>query len=132
MTYPKRILVVDDDPIFRLIAKKLLDKTGENLDITFKENGFEAITFLKQVIKENKTAPDLILLDIGLPILNGWEFMEEFIKIPQEATQHIQIYIVSSSAEPEDRSRSKSYPHVKAYVPKPLSIDIVKDILQSL
>lgn len=132
MIYPKYILIVDDDPVFRLIETKLLEKSYKNLQVGIAENGFEAITLLKQAVKEKQRVPDLILLDIGMPVMSGWEFMEEFIKIPAEAVQGIQIYVVSSSADQEDKNRRYLYPQIKAYITKPLSMATVKGIFEQL
>ena len=129
MTKRKNVLVVDDDPVFKLIARKLFERSGDFFEVTFAENGLEAIELLRATIDEKlKSIPDIILLDIEMPIMNGWGFMEEFVKLPEEATQDISVYTVSSSIAQEDKNRTASYPQIKAYITKPLTVDIIRSI----
>ncbi|MCH5721041.1 response regulator [Niabella hibiscisoli] len=129
MTNRKNVLVVDDDPVFKLIAKKLFERSGDFFDLTFAENGLEAIELLKTTIEQKaKPLPDIILLDIEMPIMNGWGFMEEFVKFPSEETRNISVYTVSSSIAQEDKNRTASYPQIKAYITKPLTVDIIRGI----
>lgn len=129
MTNRKNVLVVDDDPVFKLIARKLFERSGDFFEVTFAENGLEAIEFLKTSIQEeDKSVPDIILLDIEMPIMNGWGFMEEFVKLPAEATRGIDVYTVSSSIAQEDKNKTASYPQIKAYITKPLTVDIIRNI----
>ncbi|WP_114789457.1 response regulator [Niabella yanshanensis] len=129
MTKRKNVLVVDDDPVFKLIARKLFERSGDFFEVTFAENGLEAIELLRAMIDEKlKSIPDIILLDIEMPIMNGWGFMEEFVKLPEEATQDISVYTVSSSIAQEDKNRTASYPQIKAYITKPLTVDIIRSI----
>ncbi|HTG57381.1 MAG TPA: response regulator [Niabella sp.] len=129
MTKRKNVLVVDDDPVFKLIARKLFERSGDFFEVTFAENGLEAIELLRAIIDEKlKSIPDIILLDIEMPIMNGWGFMEEFVKLPEEATQDISVYTVSSSIAQEDKNRTASYPQIKAYITKPLTVDIIRSI----
>lgn len=129
MTNRKNVLVVDDDPVFKLIARKLFERSGDFFKVTFAENGLEAIELLKAIIEEKvQPVPDIILLDIEMPIMNGWGFMEEFVKLPSEETRDISVYTVSSSIAQEDKNKTASYPQIKAYITKPLTVDIIKSI----
>lgn len=129
MTKRKKILIVDDDAVFKLIAKKMFERSGDLFEVTFAENGLEAINLLTTLINENSVMmPDIILLDIEMPIMNGWDFMEAFKKLPSETTDHICIYTVSSSIAPEDRHKTASYPQIKDYITKPLTVDIIRHI----
>jgi CheY-like chemotaxis protein len=129
MTNRKNVLVVDDDPVFKLIARKLFERSGDFFEVTFAENGLEAIELLRATIETKaKPVPEIILLDIEMPIMNGWGFMEEFVKLPAEETQNISVYTVSSSIAQEDKNKTASYPQIKAYITKPLTVDIIKNI----
>lgn len=129
MTKRKNVLVVDDDPVFKLIARKLFERTGDFFEVTFAENGLEAIELLRTTIEGTmKPLPDIILLDIEMPIMNGWGFMEEFVKLPVEDTRDISVYTVSSSIAQEDKNKTASYPQIKAYITKPLTVDIIRSI----
>lgn len=129
MTKRKNVLVVDDDPVFKLIARKLFERTGDFFEVTFAENGLEAIELLRTTIEgKMNPLPDIILLDIEMPIMNGWGFMEEFVKLPVEDTRDISVYTVSSSIAQEDKNKTASYPQIKAYITKPLTVDIIRSI----
>src|SRR5690606_10096826 len=98
-------------------------------NVSFAENGLEAIELLKGIVSDpTRQVPDIILLDIEMPIMNGWGFMEEFVKLPSEKTKDISVYTVSSSIAQEDKNRTASYAQIKAYITKPLTVDIIKSI----
>ena len=126
MTDQKNVLVVDDDPVFKLIARKLFERKGDLFKVEFAENGLEAIAFLNEVLNKGlDRMPDIILLDIEMPIMNGWGFMEEFVKIPKTQRMNIDVYTVSSSIAQEDKNKTASYPEIKAYITKPLTTEII-------
>lgn len=125
----RNIFVVDDDPIFRLITKKLFEKNFENLNVEFYENGEKGINEIKKRIENGQRLPAAILLDIEMPALNGWGFMEQFIKAPDEFKSNIDVYIVTSSIAPEDKAKAASFAEIKDYVNKPLNLDMLKRIV---
>ena len=123
MTKRKNVLVVDDDPVFKLIARKLFERTGDFFEVTFAENGLEAIDLLRTTIEgKMKPPPDIILLDIEMPIMNGWGFMEEFVKLPVEDTRDISVYTVSSSIAQEDKNK-KNGPFKKGIFVDSIELD---------
>lgn len=112
-----RILLIDDDDIFRLTASKILKKVYPHLEIIAAKNGEEA---LQQLIHEPNN-PDLILLDINMPIMNGWEFLEAYTT--KENGIKIPIYVLSSSIDPNDKEKATNNPKVQGFIEKPLSFD---------
>lgn len=122
--------IIDDDPIFIFGMKKIMDVIGFCNSIMVFKNGKEALNNLKAIILANEKLPDVILLDLNMPILDGWQFLEEFIQIP--CKKKIVIYVVSSSVDPEDVLRAKSYERVSDYIVKPVSIEKLKEILHDL
>lgn len=121
------IWIVDDDFIYQTIVKKIIQKTDVFSAHSSFSNGKEAINTLKNTLEENKLyLPDIILLDINMPVMDGWEFMEEIKKIDYNINNQIKIYIVSSSIAIEDKNKSKSYTDIVGYIPKPIT---VKDLL---
>ncbi|GAB3432679.1 response regulator [Niabella aquatica] len=132
MINKKNVLVVDDDPVFKLIARKLFERSGDVFNVKFADNGLDALQQLKNRIDNNEAPmPDIILLDIEMPIMNGWGFMDEFIQLPAEKTKDIVVYTVSSSIAQEDKNKTASYPQIKAYITKPLTLDIIKNIAEA-
>ena len=119
----KDVFVIDDDKVFHFIIKKLFSKNNIDISPTFYLNGLEAIEKIKEKIESGTTMPDLILLDINMPIMDGWEFMEEIKSIKSKIRKQIIIYIVSSSIALEDRNKSKTFSDIIGYIPKPISVD---------
>ncbi|KAA1244829.1 response regulator [Aquimarina sp. RZ0] len=121
--------VIDDDPIFVFGIKKVMKLIDFCDRIMIFKNGQEALHNLKAIISEEKELPDVILLDLNMPVLDGWQFLEEFIKINIPCNRNVIIYVVSSSVDPEDVLRAKSYEGVSDYIVKPISVEKLKEVL---
>jgi CheY-like chemotaxis protein len=121
------IFVIDNDPIYQLVTKKLLSKSENNLKILPFLNGEDAFLFIKEHETEN---PKIILLDLDMPIMDGWDFLEAYYKNMFQEKFNDCIYIVSSSIALEDKNRVKNYPIVKGYIEKPLSFDVIESIIK--
>ena len=125
----KTIWVVDDDPIYQTIMKKIILKSGHFSSILSFTNGKKAIKALKSCIENQTDFPDIILLDIEMPVLDGWEFMEEIKLLNSQTINKIKIYISSSSIALEDKERAKNNPIILGYLCKPISLDDIKKIV---
>lgn len=127
----KDVFVIDDDKVFHFIIKKLFSKNNIDINPTFYLNGLEAIEKIKEKIDMGTTMPDLILLDINMPIMDGWQFLDEFRKTRTTITTSGQtiIYLVSSSDSISDINKAKEYQdQVKDYFFKPMSLDDLRKI----
>jgi len=122
--------IIDDDPIFVFSAKKIMQMSNMCNGFLVFHNGHEALSNLKAIIsKDSQSLPDVILLDLNMPIMDGWEFLEEFIKIPTQ--KEIIIYIVTSSVDPQDVIKARSYDKVSNYIIKPISMESLKSLMIS-
>ena len=119
----KKIWVVDDDNIYQIIIKKLIEKSAVFSDISSFKNGKDAIDVLFNSTENNECIPDIILLDINMPIMDGWEFMDELGLIKPKFNTEIVVYIVSSSIAIEDKNKSKTYENILGYLSKPVNIN---------
>jgi len=119
----KIIWIIDDDAIYQTIIHKLILKSDVFSAYSSFLNGKEAINTLNNILENNDYLPDIILLDINMPIMDGWEFMEEIKMIKSKISKQIIIYIVSSSIALEDRNKSKTYKDIYGYIPKPVSVN---------
>lgn len=117
----KTIWVIDDDPIYQIIVNKIIKKSELFLSVSNFKNGKEAIEGLKDALDDKVVFPNVILLDINMPIMDGWEFMEELVLLKSRINEPIQIYIVSSSIALEDKNKAKIYPEIIAYLSKPIN-----------
>lgn len=128
----KIIWVIDDDFIYQTIIGKLIKKSGVLLTHSSFMNGKEAIISLHKIIENDEyLLPDIILLDINMPVMDGWEFMEEIKKTKSKIKKNILIYIVSSSIAIEDKEKSQTFSDIMGYIPKPISLNDVLTIVTS-
>ena len=114
--------MVDDDPIQNLIASQLISNQLDTLDYMVFNNGEEV---LKEI--ENGNKPSVILLDINMPIMDGWEFLEEYRKFDNKA----QVVLLTSSINSEDMNKSKEFDFIKGYYTKPVDLSTIKEIFLS-
>ncbi|MCX6207193.1 MAG: response regulator [Bacteroidetes bacterium] len=127
------VCLIDDDKVYQFTAKMILEATGLTSSIKTFFNGKEAIDFL--CIPENQqegSIPDVIFLDINMPIMNGWNFLEAFDQMKHELPKNIVIYVVSSSVDESDIQKSRSYPAVTDYVIKPINREKYRQLLSVL
>jgi len=94
-------------------------------------NGADALEEFQHFKDNQINLPDIILLDINMPIMDGWEFLHAFRKIQIDTSSKIPIYIVSSSIANEDIEKSKLYPEIIDYLTKPLELDIISSIISA-
>lgn len=123
------VFVVDDDKIFHFLIKKLLSSNNIDVSPNFFENGLQAIEGIKSKLNNGQNPPDLILLDINMPVLDGWQFLEEYRLLKERIKKEITIYIISSSDHTTDKDKAKFYQtEVKDYFLKPITSDSLKQI----
>ena len=125
------VLLVDDDEINNFISIKLIKKALINTDIMACLNGRFAIEQLIEIQeKDPSQLPDYILLDINMPIMNGWEFLDEYKRLNLDPLGKSKIYIISSSVFSNDINKARSYPLVKDFVSKPLNVEKIKELFE--
>ena len=120
----KLACIIDDDNIYINLVKKIIDikKLSENL-LVFK-NGREALDYFSAIIENiNEEAfPEIILLDLNMPVMDGWNFLREFAQIKAPRKIPTTIYVVSSSIDPKEIEKAKSYSLVTDYLIKPVDL----------
>ncbi|AHF16618.1 transcriptional regulator [Niabella soli DSM 19437] len=124
------MFIIDDDPIHRLLMSKLFERQPKSCKLSFFENGQKGLAALETIIAEKTEAlPDIILLDIEMPLMNGWQFMDKYSALPGEIKKQIRVYMVSSSFSDQDQERVKDYPDIQDYVVKPLRMEKIIELL---
>lgn len=127
------VLLVDDDDTTNYLNKRLLNDMQVAREVMVLKNGKEAIDYLSQACgdkrNENYKCPDLIFLDIKMPTMDGFEFLEEYQRLGLDAADHVIILMLTSSASFYDLERIKSFKKVKKHYSKALTNHDVKEIL---
>lgn len=127
------VCLIDDDKIYQFTAKKMLEATGMAKDIRSFYDGSEAIAFFSgEHSKDPSNLPDVIFLDINMPIMNGWEFLEEYEKIRNYFPKSMALYVVSSSVDDADIRRSRQYNSVTDYIVKPITRVRYQELLEGI
>lgn len=126
---PDGILLIDDDTIFRHVIKMQIKRQELVEQIWDCPNGLAAIDFLQKALDSGKEVPDIIFLDLNMPVMNGWDFLEKYEAVAHTLKKPIALYVLSSSIDPHDIERAESNRWVRAYLTKPLSTPDIGRIL---
>ena len=117
--------IIDDDPIFIRVVQKMMDVVDFCNDVQIYNNGKEAVDILKDMSASD--SPEIIFLDINMPVMNGWGFLDSFqsLNLPDGT----RVYVVSSTIDPAEIEKARAYPFVTDFVEKPMTVEILKGIL---
>jgi CheY-like chemotaxis protein len=132
MNTPINICIVDDDNIYQFTVVKTLELLDFEKKIVVFSDGEEALEFLLSKLDENDEIPDVIFLDINMPIMDGFQFMEEYGKIKSQLGKKTTIYMVSSSVDPVDIEKAKRISDVSDYIIKPIKPGKLKSVMEKL
>jgi len=123
------ILVIDDESLSIFICEQFIKKVIKDTEITSCFNGKYAIDKLLEIKNQDvNLLPDYIFLDIAMPIMNGWEFLEQYRDLNIDPNGKCKIYILTSSTYQADIRKSASYPIVKDYIAKPLDVEKIRKV----
>ncbi|WP_435623969.1 response regulator [Flagellimonas sp.] len=128
----KKVFLVDDDFVFREAAEVLITTSGLTDKVFHFENGLEVYNRLVELSETPEHLPEIMLLDINMPVMNGWELLEELKMEKNVLRDSIQIHILTSSIAPEDLNLSKEYEFIDGYITKPLTRADLKKLAQSV
>jgi CheY-like chemotaxis protein len=126
------ILLVDDDEPTNFLNQMVLEEMGITHHIRIAQNGEEALTYLRKTGIGNETCPlpDLILLDINMPAMNGWEFLQHYAALPSHQKANVVIVMLTTSLNPDDRAKAQQISEVTGFETKPLTIDKLQGLLE--
>jgi CheY-like chemotaxis protein len=126
------ILLIDDDNTTNYLHKKIISKSEIDIPIKVANNGKEGIDeliALNEILKDKEELV-LIFLDVNMPVMDGWTFLDYFNEIESKLNYTTQLFMVSSSINPDDKNRALKNNYVIDYLPKPLNVTIIKSILK--
>jgi CheY-like chemotaxis protein len=121
----KHVLLVDDDEVFHYLNKKIISLSGIDCEISTVYNGAEAIDLLLAAVTNNSPFPDYIFLDLDMPVMDGFQFIEAYNGINNKLRHPAKIVILTSSESVHDKRRAIEL-GVEQFVSKPLSQDYIK------
>jgi CheY-like chemotaxis protein len=123
------VFIIDDDPIHQRIAQIMISKNQIYDGFFSYTEADKALEFLKANSDDQEKLPDVILLDLNMPVVDGWDFLEAFEVIKKDLKKTIRVFIVTSSVDEKDIVRSKLFSSVKGFISKPLTPDIIRSTL---
>lgn len=128
------ILCVDDDPITLMLCKMVIKKSEFAQELITAQNGEEALNYfddlkLNNLGNEIKHYPQLIFLDLNMPVMGGWEFLDSFSKEDyRELFKDCKVIVLSSTIDPADITKAKTYPMVMDFMSKPITKEMLDDL----
>jgi len=125
------ILLIDDDKVTNYYNQRIINKCATVMDSIAVSSGENALKYLKEAEEGKTVKPNLIFLDINMPAMNGWEFVEEYNKLNKDFTKDIKLVMLTTSNNPEDYQRSLKIDTINDFINKPLSVDLLMDIVKS-
>ncbi|UTA70129.1 response regulator [Emticicia sp. 21SJ11W-3] len=112
------VWIIDDDKILTYVLKRMLASINVFENIEIFQNGKEAFNQLTKALTERELLPDIILLDLNMPVMDGWQFLDEFERL--DLNKKITLYIVSSSIDTQDHEKAANYTVVSDFLVKPI------------
>jgi CheY-like chemotaxis protein len=124
------VFIIDDDPIHQRIAQIMIEKHQLFDTYSSYTDASKAIDFLKLNSHQLDVLPDVILLDLNMPVFDGWDFLDRYEPIEPLLKKSINVYIVTSSVDEKDKAKAQTYSFVKGFISKPLSPDVIRNTAQ--
>ena len=132
MNHAEKVYLIDDDEINNFICANILRRTNFSTDVVAFDSGTDALAKLNQVAEEGDrdAFPDVIFLDINMPIMNGWDFLLEYRKLSHKIDKKVSLFLLSSSIYQADVEKSKDYDEVLDFVTKPLNTELINGLIE--
>jgi CheY-like chemotaxis protein len=121
------IAIIDDDKIYHVLTRRIIESSNVADKILEFYDGQEALVYMLENQNSPENLPDLIFLDIQMPFVDGWQFLDQYVNL--EMPKPITVYIVSSSISSLDHDKSRQYKVIKNFLIKPFNRDKVLDVL---
>lgn len=126
------IFLIDDDGLVNFLNQEIIKDAYPEKNVRSFESAADAIETLKKLADTpNACLPQLILLDINMPVMDGWEFLEAFVHLPKTVLDDCKVVMHTSSIDPRDVEKAKTFNSVSDYITKPLTVQSLSKIFQS-
>lgn len=124
------VLLVDDDEGTNFLNERVIRLSGYVNTVAIARNGIEALEYLKLKINDKHPQPEFILLDINMPAMNGWEFMDAYRQLENKQKAQIVIVMLSTSLNPDDENRARAIKEINDFRTKPLTIKMFTELVE--
>ncbi len=126
------VCLIDDDEVYQFIFRRQVEISNLASQILIFPNGQKGFDYLMNTLKAPENLPEYIFLDINMPIMDGWQFLEEFSTIKNELRKPINIYLVTSSIDERDIEKANQFSDVKEYLIKPISEEKIIEVFEKV
>ncbi len=126
---PLHIALVDDDRVYQFTTERMVARIDPEVRFQWFRNGEEALEYLQRHSQHPDILPDILILDINMPYMDGWQFLDAYKNWKLGSAKSVKIYVISSSADERDLLRARSYDDVTDYLEKPITSDILRNVI---
>jgi len=126
------VCVIDDDLIYSIAIKHIIKRAEISTDTLFFKNGQVALEYFTKNLADLALLPDVILLDLNMPILDGWQFLDKYEPLIDQLSKIIPVYIVSSSVDEDEYNKAKLFHTVKDFIVKPITVERLQQIAEEI
>ena len=124
------ILLIDDDKPTNFINEVVIKQLDCAEKIVVVQNGSEALDYLKSKDDGEHPQPDLIFLDINMPAMNGWEFLEKYTELDKKQHGKVVVIMLTTSLNQDDEKKASVIPYINGFKSKPLTPEIMQEVLE--
>lgn len=124
------VLLIDDDEPTNFLNKMIIEETGQVEEVRVAQSAREALDYLSGIGQADLPTPELIFLDINMPAMDGWEFLEKYDQLSPEQKAAIIVVMLTTSFNPEDEQKAERISYISSYRNKPLTQEVLLGILE--
>ncbi|PLK45206.1 response regulator [Emticicia sp. TH156] len=129
-----KLLCIDDDMTTLMLIKMVTEKTAFTKEVITALSGKEALDYYKTLLdkpeEDTLDYPSLVFLDVNMPVMSGWEYLDEFVAELYPRFPDTKVVILSSSTNPFDKEKAKQYPIIIGYISKPITTDLLRKLVK--
>lgn len=128
----EKILIIDDDEVANFIYRKVIQNSDITHEIGTFQSAMDALNYIQQCAQGKAKTPEIIFLDINMPVMSGWDFLNAYKEVASDLKNQIKVYMLSSSVYQEDIEKAKAFEEVNDYIIKPLTKEKLIEIRASI